>query len=104
MFCAVWTILLAIFSLLVAAHGIMGYIRLGAEGIAVLSWFAGFIAVAVNIGNGVCAAKAKTCSTMEAATVFGGLEWILFVITAFFTFRLVFTGGRHHHKTVPSAI
>ncbi|CAK7238628.1 MAG: hypothetical protein STHCBS139747_000046 [Sporothrix thermara] len=58
MFCAVWTILGVVFAILasvfVFAHRhsrLTGYACLGVEAVAVLSWLAGLIAVAVNIGS-----------------------------------------------------
>jgi hypothetical protein len=63
--------------------------------VAVLSWLAGFIAVAVEIGTETCSAgKNSACGTLIAATVFGAFEWLLFMATATLTARLVFNSFR----------
>ncbi|KAK9428563.1 membrane-associating domain-containing protein [Lipomyces doorenjongii] len=61
MFCAAWTFLGVIFLLIAgisfADHALIGYIRVAVEAVALLSWLAGFIAVAVNIGSNHSPAK-----------------------------------------------
>jgi hypothetical protein len=88
-FCAGWTVLVVVFHYItekaLTSHLWIGYIRIAVEAIAVFSWFAGWIAVAVNIGTGACAAEYFSCWALKAATVFGAFEWLLFVATAFFT-------------------
>lgn len=96
MFCAGWTFLAVIF-LLIAGTGfadraLIGYIRVAVEAVALLSWFAGFIAVAVEIGTDVC--PAGSCGALQAATVFGAFEWLLFMITTTLTTMLVFNSTR----------
>src|ERR1700716_3733965 len=55
MFCAAWTVLIVIFHLVAgisfADRALIGYIRVAVEAVAVLSWLAGFIAVAVEIST-----------------------------------------------------
>ncbi|USP81241.1 uncharacterized protein yc1106_08515 [Curvularia clavata] len=88
-FCAGWTVLVVIFYYVaekaLTRHLWVGYIRIAVEAIALLSWFAGWIAVAVNIGTGACADSYVSCGALKAATVFGAFEWLLFMVTAFFT-------------------
>jgi len=62
----------------------MTYLRVGVEVVAVLSWFAGWIAVAVNIGtgDGACEEGWGSCGALKAATGFGAVEWVLFMGTA----------------------
>lgn len=98
MFCAAWTVLGVIF-LVVAGirfvdHKWMGHVRVAVEGVALLSWLAAFVAVAVNIGSNECPLEENGCGSIKAATVFGALEWLLFVITMIQTVRLVFYGPR----------
>ena len=85
MFCAAWTILAVIFHSITeprfAHHPLIRYTRIAVEFVALLSWFAGFIAVAVSIGTDVCPATSKTCSPLIVATMFGGFEWLLFMVT-----------------------
>lgn len=96
MFCAGWTFL-GVFGLVVARvryadHALVGYFRLAVEAVAFLSWLAGFIAVAVNIGSQQCPAEENGCGPLMAATVFGALEWLLFLFTTIITAKLVFNG------------
>lgn len=97
MFCAGWTFLGVIFQLVartrLAGHALTGYIGVAVEAVALLSWLAGFIAVAVNIGS-ACPAEENGCASIKAATVFGAVEWVLFVITTVLTTRLVFNNHR----------
>ncbi|KAJ5218762.1 marvel domain-containing protein [Penicillium cinerascens] len=105
MFCAGWTFLGVIFLLIAgnrfADHRLIGYIRVAVEAVALLSWTAGFIASAINIGTNACPAQENHCRAITAATVFGALEMLLFVITTTLTFKLVFNGtrGRKTSKT-----
>ncbi|KAH8688744.1 marvel domain-containing protein, partial [Talaromyces proteolyticus] len=98
MFCAGWTFLGVIFLLIAgirfADHALIGYVRIAVEAVALLSWLAGFIAVAVNIGSNACPAEENSCGSLKTATVFGALEWLLFVITTTLTIRLVFNSTR----------
>ena len=77
-----------------ADHRLIGFIRLAIEAVALLSWFAGFVAVAVNIGTGICQAGNASCRSLEAATIFGASEWLLFMITTALTSMLVFNNAR----------
>jgi hypothetical protein len=98
LFCAGWTFLGVIFLFITgnrsADHTLIGYIRVAVEAVALLSWLAGFIAVAVNIGTNACPAEENGCGTLTAATVLGALEWLLFVITTILTSKLVFSSPR----------
>ena len=62
----------------------MAYLLVGVELVAVLSWFAGWIAVAVSIGtgDGACREGWGSCGALKAATVCGAVEWVLFMGTA----------------------
>lgn len=106
MFCAGWTILGVFFFLIArvryADHTLVGYFRLAVEAIAFLSWLAGFIAVAVNIGSHQCPAEESGCGPLVAATVFGALEWILFLFTTIITINLVFNGIRWPRQSTTS--
>lgn len=44
-------------------------------------WFAGFIALAVLLGNIGCGSHYGPCRAAEAATVFGAFEWLLWLAT-----------------------
>ena len=68
----------------------VGYICVAVEAVAVLSWLAGFIAVAVQISTDACSAGGNSCGLLVAASVFGAFEWLLFVVTAALTGMLVF--------------
>lgn len=98
MFCAAWTVLIVILHLIVgisfADCALIGYIRVAVEAVAVLSWLAGFIAVAVQISTDTCSAGKSSCGSLKAATVFGAFEWLLFMVTAALTVMLVFNSSR----------
>ncbi|PWY78332.1 hypothetical protein BO70DRAFT_363214 [Aspergillus heteromorphus CBS 117.55] len=94
LFCAGWTFLGGIFLLIAGIRSAdqrwIGYIRVAVEAVALLSWLAGFMAVAINIGSNACPAEENGCGSLKAATVFGAVEWLLFVITTTLTVKLVF--------------
>ncbi|RDW70115.1 hypothetical protein BP5796_08512 [Coleophoma crateriformis] len=98
MFCAGWTVLTVIFHLIAgvrfADRALIGYLRVAVEAVAVLSWLAGFIAVAVQISTDICSAGKHSCGSLTAATVFSGLEWLLFIVTVARTAMLVFNSSR----------
>jgi hypothetical protein len=103
LFCAAWAILVVIFQL-VAGNAIthsplVRYISVGSELVAVISWFAGWIAVAVNIGTRSCATGYVACGALKAATVFGAIEWLLFMVTAFLAVSLFLNSKRQVRTT-----
>ncbi|PTB34831.1 uncharacterized protein TrAFT101_008146 [Trichoderma asperellum] len=93
-FCAAWTVMGVFFFLIArvryADSALISYTRFSVEAVAFFSWLAGFIAVAVNIGSNDCPLEENRCGLLKAATVFGALEWLLFLITTIKTFKLVF--------------
>ena len=97
-FCAAWTFLSVVFLVIAtttfADHVVIGYVRVAVEIVALLSWFAGFVAVAVNVGSGACLAGKEHCGSITAAAVFGASEWLLFVVTTALTAKLVFGSSR----------
>ncbi|KAH8648212.1 marvel domain-containing protein [Tricladium varicosporioides] len=97
-FCAAWTVLIVIFHLIAgisfADRVLIGYIRVAVEAVAVLSWLAGFIAVAVQISTDTCSAGKNSCGLLKAATVFGAFEWLLFMATTALTAMLIFNSFR----------
>ncbi|OOG00402.1 hypothetical protein ASPCADRAFT_38199 [Aspergillus carbonarius ITEM 5010] len=104
LFCAGWTFLGVIFLFLTAGisfaeHALIGSISVLVEVVALLSWLAGFIAVAVNIGSNACPAEENHCRLLKAAIVFGALEWLLFMVTTIPTIKLVFNSTRRAKKT-----
>ena len=105
LFCAGWTLLGAIFlyfaGIMYPDSAFIGYIRVAVEAVALLSWLAGFIAVAVNISQN-CPSEENGCGTLKAATVFGAVEWLLFVVTTTLTTKLVLGGTRARKSTSPS--
>ncbi len=98
MFCAAWSSLVVIFQLVarnaLKDRPLVGYIRVAVEVVALISWFAGWIAVAVNIGTRSCARGHVACGALKAATVFGAVEWLLFMVTAFLAISLFLNGKR----------
>jgi hypothetical protein len=102
LFCAAWTILVVILQTLArdsfADRAWMSYFRVGAEVLAVLSWFAGWVAVAVNTGTEACSEGYTSCGTLKAATVFGAAEWLLFMVTTTLAFSL-FLNSKRQQRT-----
>ncbi|ERS97296.1 hypothetical protein HMPREF1624_06628 [Sporothrix schenckii ATCC 58251] len=95
LFCAAWAVLgvvvLVVAAVYFAHHRIVGYVLVAVEAVALLSWLAGFVAVAVNIGTNACPlSQSHGCGSITAAAVFGGLEWLLFAATTAMTVKLVF--------------
>ncbi|KAF2865813.1 marvel domain-containing protein [Massariosphaeria phaeospora] len=98
MFCAAWTILVVVFQLVAgnafADRAWISYLRVAVEAVALLSWFAGWIAVAADIGTKACPKGYISCGALKAATVFGAVEWLLFMITATLTISAVLNSKR----------
>ncbi|KFZ08651.1 hypothetical protein V502_09240 [Pseudogymnoascus sp. VKM F-4520 (FW-2644)] len=107
MFCAGWTVIIVIFDLIsrtrFADRALIGYIRVAVEAVAVLSWLAGFIAVAVQISGGACSVGESSCGPLKAATVFGAFEWLLFMATAALTVMSVFNSSRKPMTSTPKS-
>lgn len=69
------------------------YFRVLVEAVALLSWLAGFVALAVNLAiTDTCSAGRTSCASLTSATVFGAVEWLLFMVTAALTAVSVFKG------------
>ncbi|KAI5462762.1 marvel domain-containing protein [Mariannaea sp. PMI_226] len=98
MFCAGWAILTVIFQLIAGItftnNALIAYSRVTIEAVAVLSWLAGFIAVAVEIPTNTCSQSKSSCGSLITATVFGAFGWLLFMITAALTAMPVFHNSR----------
>lgn len=75
-FASVWTLLALIYLILAPwrfptfAHM---FAILAVEALTMLFWFAGFVALAVFLGDRVC--FGSVCSCAKAATVFAAFEW-----------------------------
>ncbi|RDL41715.1 Uncharacterized protein BP5553_01694 [Venustampulla echinocandica] len=84
LFCSLWTLLALVYLVLApmrfqaAAHK---YAILAAEAVTMIFWFAGFIALAVLLGDIRCGRWGGVCRASQAATVFGAFEWLLFTAT-----------------------
>jgi len=83
LFTACWTLLAVVYLAFAparfpdAAHK---FAILGVEFVTMIFWFAGWVALAVLLGDIGCGSW-TACQVAEAATVFGAFEWLLFVIT-----------------------
>ncbi|CAK7230963.1 hypothetical protein SCUCBS95973_007751 [Sporothrix curviconia] len=108
LFCAVWSILgvvcLILASVFFAPRRLTSYIFLAVEGIAVLSWLAGFVATAVNVGTSTCPAEENGCGAIIAATVFAALEFLLFSMTTTMTYKLVFDPPHSQDMVEPKSL
>ncbi|QGA19318.1 hypothetical protein EYB26_007007 [Talaromyces marneffei] len=91
LFNSIWTLLVAlpylslvpIFFANLSHH----YAVLVIEIVTMIFWFAGFIALGASLPP-PRACHGNFCSSLQAATVFGAFEWLLFAITTAFTIRL----------------
>jgi hypothetical protein len=78
-FCSVWTLITLIYVVVApmkfprAAHK---FALLGADGLAMTFWFAGFVALAVFLSSRVC--FGNVCNVAKAAVAFSALEWYAF--------------------------
>ncbi|PGH33804.1 hypothetical protein GX50_03373 [[Emmonsia] crescens] len=98
LFNSIWTLIIAVPYLVLSplyipkiAHK---YALIAVEAVTLLFWFAGFIAVAAILPpSGLCKFS-PGCKAMQAATVFGAFEWLLFVATTVLVVVLpLFRGG-----------
>ncbi|CDM35640.1 hypothetical protein DTO013E5_6472 [Penicillium roqueforti] len=88
LFLGCWTAFVAVPYLVVApiwfprlAHR---FVIPAVEVITMIFWFAGFIALgAILPAPRWCHGSA--CSSLQAATVFGAIEWVLFAVTSYFS-------------------
>ncbi|KKY20000.1 hypothetical protein UCRPC4_g04323 [Phaeomoniella chlamydospora] len=72
-----------------------------AEVLAMLFWFAGFIALGVFLGNLVFC-KGSVCNAARAATALGAVEWLLFAATTIMaTVHVVRTRRTTNEKPPP---
>ncbi|OJD11328.1 hypothetical protein AJ78_07880 [Emergomyces pasteurianus Ep9510] len=85
LFNSIWTLLIAVPYLVLSplyfpkfAHK---YVLIAAEAVTLLFWFAGFIAVAAILPPAELCKHSSVCQGLQAATVFGAFEWLLFVAT-----------------------
>jgi len=84
LFDGIWTLFLAVPYLVLspiyfpaAAHK---YALIAVDAVTMIFWFAGFIALAAELPSPkLC--TGHVCDSMQAVTVFGAFEWLLFVAT-----------------------
>ncbi|TAQ83460.1 hypothetical protein B7494_g8216 [Chlorociboria aeruginascens] len=84
LFVSVWTLLTLLYLTLAPLHfptAAHKFGILGAEALAMLFWFAGFIAFAVLLTDIGCGRHWAVCRASEAAVVFAAFEWLLFAAT-----------------------
>ncbi|KAL2863469.1 MARVEL domain-containing protein [Aspergillus lucknowensis] len=51
------------------------------DGVTMIFWFAGFIALAVDLGDVPGCSHYSVCQGLQAAAAFGAFDWVLFVAT-----------------------
>lgn len=78
LFCSIWSLLSLIYLIVVPLRFSESKLHhkfavLGAEFLAMLFWFAGFIALAVFLSDRVC--FGNVCSAAKAAAAFGAFAW-----------------------------
>ncbi|KAJ5195619.1 uncharacterized protein N7498_009057 [Penicillium cinerascens] len=103
MFCAVWTVLIVVFHFVepgFTSRPMIGYVGITAEAVAVLSWLAGFIAVAVNVSTtSACSSGQNSCAALKASTAFGAFEWLLFMVTGIRTVMSFFNNQKRFRSS-----
>ncbi|TPX23715.1 hypothetical protein DIZ76_013054 [Coccidioides immitis] len=85
LFCGLWTAFIVVPYMLlaptyapVAAHP---FAIIGVDGVTMIFWFAGFIALGSKLPPPRFCTTFNACRVLQAATVFGSFEWVLFVAT-----------------------
>ncbi|KAF2821783.1 hypothetical protein CC86DRAFT_301900, partial [Ophiobolus disseminans] len=71
----------------------VGYMFVAAEMVALLSWLAGWVAVAVNTKD-ACSQGFRSCKALLVTKFMGTVEWLLFMATANMDSSLVWKGRR----------
>ncbi|OGE57386.1 hypothetical protein PENARI_c002G12138 [Penicillium arizonense] len=59
------------------------YVIPGIEVVTMIFWFAGFVAMGSQLPPPRWC-HSSTCSSLQAATIFGAFEWVLFAVTTYF--------------------
>jgi hypothetical protein len=62
----------------------------GLEGLTMLYWFGGFIALAVFLSDRIC--FGTVCSVAKASTAISAFSWVVWVVTAAWNVKLLFDG------------
>jgi hypothetical protein len=78
LFCSVWTILALAYLVIVPgrfADLSHKYGIFAVELVTMIFWFAGWVALAVFLGDAGCSIWSDVCRAAEAATVFAAIEW-----------------------------
>jgi len=84
LFTSVWTLLAVIYLFFAPIHAprtAHKFAILGVEVVTNIFWFAGWVALAVLLGDSGCGRTADVCRVAEAAVVFAAIEWLLFCAT-----------------------
>jgi len=84
LFDAVWTLLALAYLVFAPLHVPTAAHKFGILAVEVMTnifWFAGWIALAVMLGDSGCGRNSDHCRAAEAATVFAAIEWLLFCVT-----------------------
>ncbi|PKY03966.1 hypothetical protein P168DRAFT_319421 [Aspergillus campestris IBT 28561] len=87
LFNGIWTAFLATPYLAFAPaffpHAALQFVVPAVEAVTAIFWFAGFVATATILPPPrLC--HGGLCNSLQAATVFGAFEWVLFMVTAVF--------------------
>lgn len=84
LFTSVWTLLAVVYLFFAPIHAprtAHKFAILAVEAVTNIFWFAGWVAMAVLLGDSGCGRVADQCRVAEAATVFAAIEWLLFCAT-----------------------
>ncbi|KAF2674464.1 hypothetical protein BT63DRAFT_10771 [Microthyrium microscopicum] len=104
-FCSAWTLLAVAFLVLAPVHfetAAHKYAILGVEAVTCIFWFAGWIALAVLLGD-IGVRYWTPAQVAAAATAFGAIEWLLFTATtAMAALHVHRTRNHHSNKADPA--
>ncbi|KAF1809917.1 hypothetical protein P152DRAFT_143548 [Eremomyces bilateralis CBS 781.70] len=101
-FCSIWSNVALVYLILApakfpaAAHK---YAILAVESVTMLFWFAGFVALAVFLGNRVC--LGHVCSVAKGATGVAAVSWALFAATTVMAALHCWRTSRHDPNNGP---
>ncbi|KAL4947957.1 membrane-associating domain-containing protein [Aspergillus filifer] len=86
LFNGVWTLFIAVPYFILAPMFVPALAHRWAlpavDGVTMIFWFAGFIALAVDVGDIPGCSRWSVCQELQAATAFGAFDWALFLATS----------------------
>ncbi|KAF1835264.1 hypothetical protein BDW02DRAFT_597520 [Decorospora gaudefroyi] len=83
-------------------RGLVKWALLGLEGMTMLFWFSGFVALGVFLSGRIC--FGMVCDVARASTAISAVSWLAWTVTFVFSvIGVVKGGGMRFGKTVPAS-